>query len=63
MLHGLSLEAVLGSWLWPHRVLVLDEVRSLQTLSCGSDFIRLDGSKRAALARWIILTIFASRAR
>ena len=33
-----------------------------QTSSCGSEFTLLDGSKCAALARWMVPTILASRA-
>ena len=35
----------------------------MQTSSCGSEFILLDGSKCAALARWMVPTILASAAR
>ena len=33
----------------------------MQTSSCGSEFMLLDGSKCAAFARWMVPTILASR--
>ena len=35
----------------------------MQTSSCGSEFILLDGSKCAALTRWMVPTVFASKSR
>ena len=35
----------------------------MQTSSCGSEFILLDGSKCAALTRWMVSTVFASKSR